>query len=495
MGDERKIEGTNSEVPDLVEKSKSLFLQELASEFRQRQAQYNLETEFAKTKQNRSLLVPIVLAGIVLFFLAGSVGVTLYIDKKSREVQVGAQAFESVNLREVLDTAKRLETDLANARKDLENLQNGQNSEVEQARLAFQRESELISSATDLTESVKGERLQAARLRLNRQLNAIQASYASRIAAKEKEIEKIQKEIDSYDARQVQKAREQEEVLNNQRRLHEMEMERTLKAHQQELRELDQRYIREIEGLKKYQQDLLAVLKANHAREIAALILKYNPTTVSEAAAPLLTASIDPAVLNARLPRFNSSLLTAEGLLDVGALSRLSQKLSELSIVLGELKKIPFQNTVPSLIAQIEARQKEVAILYEQIIEAFNRGILQKNAILRSQEERIKGLNAQVAEQNQLIGRYVYAIEQHMLNNREQGYVVDSREPKNLLVMVDKLRLISPGSVARVFRRDDEYIGKIRYEGEAGKAHWVVLELKDPRNPIRPFDKVLVEEQ
>ena len=495
MGDERKIEGTNSEVPDLVEKSKSLFLQELVSEFRQRQAQYNLETEFAKTKQNRSLLVPIVVAGIVLFFLAGAIGVTLYIEKRSREVQVGAQAFESVNLREVLDTAKRLETDLANAKKDLENLQAGQNSEIEQARLAFQREAELIGTATDLTEAAKGERLQAARARLNRQLNAVQASYAPRIAAKEKEIQQIQKQIDSYDARQVQKAREQEEVLNNQRRLHEMEMERTVKAHQQELRDLNQRYTREIEGLKKYQQDLIAVLKANHAREIASLILKYNPTSVSQAAAPLLSASIDPAVLNARLPRFNSSLLTSEGLLDVEALSRLSQKLSELSIVLGELKKIPFQNAVPSLIAQIEARQKEVALLYEQILEAFNRGLQQKNATLRSQEERIRGLNAQVAEQNQMLGKYIYAIEQLMLTNREQGYVLDPREPKNLLVVVDKLRLISPGSVARVFRRDDEYIGKIRYEGEAGKSSWVVLELKDPQNPIRPFDKVLVEEQ
>jgi hypothetical protein len=73
--------------------------------------------------------------------------------------------------------------------------------------------------------------------------------------------------------------------------------------------------------------------------------------------------------------------------------------------------------------------------------------------------------------------------------------VLDPREPKNLLVVVDKLRVISPGTVARVFRRDDEYIGKIRYEGELGKGSWVVLELKDLQNPIRPFDKVLVEEQ
>jgi len=439
--------------------------------------------------------VPIVVAGIVLFFLAGAVGVTLYIEKKSRDVQVGAQAFESVNLRDVLDTAKRLEQDLSKAKKDLEDLQESQRLEIEQARLGFQRESELIGTSTDLTETVKTERLQAARARLNRQINAIQASYAPRIAAKEKEIQGIQKQIDSYDARQVQKAREQEEILNNQRRLHEMEMDRTLKAHANELRELNQRYTREIEGLKKYQQDLVAVLKANHAREIASLILKYNPTSVSDTVAPLLNASIDPAVVQARLPRFNSSLLTAEGLLDVGALSRLSQKLSELNQVVGELKKIPFQNAVPSIIAQIEARQKEVALLYEQIIEAFNRGIQQKNAVLRSQEDTIRGLNRQIAEQNQVLGRYLYAIEQMMLNNREQGYVLDPREPKNLLVVVDKLRVINPGSVARVFRRDDEYIGKIRYEGEAGKAFWVVLELQDPKNPIRPFDKVLIEEQ
>ncbi len=495
MDDERKIEGPNSDVPELVEKSKALFLQELASEFRQRQAQYNLETEFAKTKQNRSLLVPLVVAGIVLFFLAGAVGVTLYIEKKSREVQVGTQAFESVNLREVLDTAKRLEQDLSKAKKDLEDLKDSQRAEIEQARLGFQRESELIRTSAELTEAVRTERMQAAQTRLNRQLNGIQASYAPRIAAKEKEIEGIQKQIESYDARQVQKAREQEEILNNQRRLHEMEMERVLKAHANELRELNQRYTREIEGLKKHQQDLIAVLRANHAREIASLILKYNPNTVSDPVAPLLSAPIDPEVLQARLPRFNSSLLTSEGLLDVGALTQLSQKLSELNRVVGELKKIPFENTVPSILAQIEARQKEVALLYERIIEAFNRGIQQKNAALRSQEETIRGLNRQLAEQNRMLERYMYAIEQLMLHNREQGYVLDSREPKNLLVVVGKLRVINPGSVARVFRRDDEYIGKIRYEGEAGKASWVILELKDPQNPILPFDKVLVEEQ
>jgi hypothetical protein len=51
MGDERKIEKSSENIQDLVEQSKLVFLRELATEFQERQAQYNLEEEFAKTKK------------------------------------------------------------------------------------------------------------------------------------------------------------------------------------------------------------------------------------------------------------------------------------------------------------------------------------------------------------------------------------------------------------------------------------------------------------
>ncbi|MFQ3619455.1 MAG: hypothetical protein SNJ78_00785 [Spirochaetales bacterium] len=495
MGDERKINGPGDLEPelDLVEKSKSIFLQELATEFRQRQAQYNLEVEFAKTKQNRSLLVPVVVAGIILLFLIGAVAVTLYIEKRSREVQVDSAAFEAVNLREVLDAAKRNEQELANAKKDLESIKASQESELEQARLAFQRQSDITLASTELSQEEKNRRLQTARITLNRQIEAIQTKYVPLLTAKEKEIQDIQKRIDEYDTRMVERAREQEAILNNQRKLFDLEMQQTLKRHEEELQALNTRYTKEIEGLKKYQQELVSVLRANHAREIAALILKYNPKQVSERVAPLLQTTIDPAIVEARLPQFNSSLLTGEGLVDPVVLSRLPQKLNELQLLLGELKKIPFENVVPSLISQMEARQKEIGLLYEQIIEGLNRGIVAKNRTIRGLEERIQGLNREIAQKNALIGQYSYAFEQLLNQDREQGFVIDARDPKNILVVVDRLRAISPGSRARVFRRDNEYIGKIQFTQEGNR--WAVLELQDAQNPIRPFDKILIEEQ
>jgi hypothetical protein len=113
----KEIEKSSENIQDLVEQSKLVFLRELATEFQERQAQYNLEEEFAKTKRNRSLLVPMVVMGIVLFFVAGAVGITLYIENRSKDVQVGVHAFEDVNLRDVLDAAREHEQERKAARR------------------------------------------------------------------------------------------------------------------------------------------------------------------------------------------------------------------------------------------------------------------------------------------------------------------------------------------------------------------------------------------
>lgn len=495
MGDERKIEKSSENVQDLVEQSKLVFLRELSTEFQERQAQYNLEEEFAKTKRNRSLLVPMVVVGIVLFFVAGAVGITLYIENRSKDVQVGVHAFEDVNLRDVLDAAKRNEQEMEAARRELENLLALQESEIGQARRAFERESEIITASVSLSEEEKARRIAAARAALGRQTDRIRKAYQPKIEEKEAEIEDIQKQMEAYDTRQVQRAKEQEEILNNQRKLFEFELAQTKAAYEKELKDLNIRYTREIEELKKYQQELIAVLKANHAREIANLILKYNPKAVSDPVVPLIQAPIDPGVVEARLPGFDRSLMTAEGIVDPNTLVHLGEKLQEQDRILKELKKIPFENIVPQIIAQIEAREKEVALIYERVISLLDQGLRSKNLIIQNQKGTIEGLETQVSNQQALLDRYAYAVEQFFVQTREQGFVLDARDPKDILVAVNKLRKVSSGSVARVFRRDDEYIGRIHYQVEGSHSYWALLDLEDVQNPIRPFDKILVEEQ
>ena len=209
MDNDNEIKGSgDGNVRDLVEQSKLIFLREIIDEFRRKQAQYDLGREFAKTRKNRSPIVPLVVLGISLFFIIGAVAVTFYIQEMSKRFAVDIEEFEDINLRDVLDAAKRNEQDMERTKRDLASLESGMEEEIRSVRNAEARELEIIA-AERISQEEKDRRSRSVRNRAAAEIRRIQESYAPRQAEFANLIADIQKKMDEYDTRHLEKASRQ----------------------------------------------------------------------------------------------------------------------------------------------------------------------------------------------------------------------------------------------------------------------------------------------
>ena len=97
-------------------KEVQLFLKdELKNLSYSKAAQYNLEEEYARTKQhkNRSVVIILCVCAVVVSFLV--VGLTLFITSQNRKIKVNIDTFNDLNLRALLNSAGRTESLYASA--------------------------------------------------------------------------------------------------------------------------------------------------------------------------------------------------------------------------------------------------------------------------------------------------------------------------------------------------------------------------------------------
>ena len=468
------------QVKALVQQSKLIFLQEVAEEYRRKQAQYDLGQEFAKTRRNRTIVVPLVILLVALAFLVWGLVLTLAIQEGGKNIKVNIAEFEDVNLKEILDAAKKNENDLRLAKDELAALEQQLAAGLQAARDAAKRGLDVLN-AENLGAAEKKRRSDAIGAAEARETGRLHAEFDPKIEAARKKVAEIQGRIDAYDAGKVRQAKEQEEIRNNQQRLFNMEMDRTRTGYENRIKELEANHKGQLDSLTSYNNQLVRTMKATHDREVAALILKYNPVIGEAELKRLLEEPIDGDILRTAPPGAFRPTLEKEGVMSRSEYSGFERANRDYDRIIGALKAIPYRNSVPQIIAQAEFRNRHIDNSYERLWNRLAETVDRKNAIIQSQSEDL----------NQI----TFAMDYLISTSNENGYILDPRDPKNIAVHVSGLRRVDEGMSALVFRRDDEYIGKIRFFRKDGKFRAVLTELAAAANPLKPFDKVLIKEQ
>lgn len=498
MDDEREVnQPKDPETQALVERSKMLFLRQVLDEFQARQAQYSLEEEFAKTKQNRTLLVPLTVLGIVLLFVGVMIGVTWYIQQSTRDIRIGIEEFEDVNLREILDGAARIQNQLDNARRRLRSTISERDSALDSVREEAERRINLINNE-ELSQEQRSARISSVESDAEAEIGRIREEYAAEIETIQSRIGSLEDEMAQYDSRQLELAREREEVLNNQQRLFEIQMEELRDGFEERIQNLTSNYESRIAELEQYQAEFERTIRRRHANEIARLreehdqqtrelILRFNPRIRAGRVANALRRNFQPEI------RGKSDIEPYRALLgDEGAISRreyadLAENVDEFALIANRLKQVPYINSVPLALEQLELRNLEIIEQYENIWRALAQSVISRDATIEAREGTISGLQEE-------IGEFLYALDSLTMQNRENGYIIDPRRPSEIVVYIDRIRDVSDGTQGYVFREDDEYIGTIEFAVIEGDVTATVMELAEGKD-LRPFDKVLIRVQ
>ena len=456
-----------------VARSRDLFLRDVERELAKKEL-YNLDEQFEATKRNRSPLVWLAMLAFIAVLAVLAILVTTSIQTRSQQVPVSINAFNDVNLRDLLDKAKQLDVQMQNQKASLADLQAREAADIQNAQTAAAGQVDIVKSSL-ISDDQKQQRIAAIQAQTDAQVRAIRAQYAPKIAAARSAIAATQKSLDAYDARQVEQARRQEATLNNQQKLFDIQLQKTTSFYEERIRALNVNFDRQIELLKKQNSDFVALLRRNHATEIEDLIATYNPTFTSAEILGILGQQTGAA----DIPPDNASpVLVRQGVVDALTLSNLQAGLRDFGTLLARLRQVPYKNSIPSSLDHLLSLNAQIVSRYQEIAAGALERIAQQDQLLASRKATIDA--------------YTHALDGLVKSNRENGYIIDARNPLKMAVFIDPVYKVTDGDAAYVFRRDDQQIATIVLHVSDDGTYATITSLAAGGAAIQPFDKVLL---
>ncbi|MCP4129899.1 MAG: hypothetical protein GY754_02675 [bacterium] len=447
--------GNENEINKDLEVSRSQFLPEEVHDIDGQAMLYSLEDEFAKTKKNRNILLNLFIVLFIGAVVAGTILLTNYISEQSKNVDININEFQDLRLRELIDTAKKNESEVDVARRELEDLKFKKQNAVLDLKDEFNMKKENVYSQPLPDEDIAAK-VAAIDKAEQRKVSHKAAWYDKRIAAKKREIAAIEKSMSTSDKSYKDGIKKSGAILTNYDRLYSIKAKAMQKTHKREL----------------------ASQKRYYERYIKSLKLKYNPFFRSKRIKEVLQSKVDPASSKkvTELQKYNP-LLSKEGIYSEAEFGILRMKIGSHDVLMRRLMRVPYMNSVPPSLSRISFLSRSIIYDYEAMW---------------------IGLTATVDNKNKTIRNYRYAFDTILKVRPESGYIIDPRKKSSIIIHINKLHNITEGRTALVFRHDDEFIGKIQFIKSRGEMRAKQIESAPGdgtgmKKRIQAFDKILLE--
>ena len=243
MDNDNKINKQNSEQRH---KEVLLFLNEELNRLQTSNSSesYDLEREYAKTKKNRSFFSILLLtASLAVVFLA-SWGITAYINKQNQEITVNLQEFEGLNIKNLLDSVSKVQSNYDAAMKNKTNIISDRDVALKKAEEKRDNDLFLIESL-NLDKKEFAKRQKAVLDEYESSIVAINEEYDPQLVLADNELAEYKRQLDEYDTSKLEAARQQEQALDSERRVHQLEMEKLSKDYEQRIADIQDTYARE----------------------------------------------------------------------------------------------------------------------------------------------------------------------------------------------------------------------------------------------------------
>jgi len=467
-------------VTDLVEQSKIVFLREAIEDFTRTQEQYDLGSEFAKSRRNRTPLVPGVIAAVVLIVGMIAWGVTWYIQQSSRNIKVTISDFTDVNLREVLDAAKHLDTQITDATQKKTLLVNAENNQIANIQTVEAQQIALLQTQ-DLTAAQSAARAATIRRDAAYQIAAVKDNYSKQIAPIDQTLQVLEAKLSQYDSRQVQEAKKQEQILNSQRAASDLHLQQQKQYYEEQIKTMSAGYSQQLADAKRFQENLVAGLKS-----------KYDPTFTDPSVLALLTSAINQkALADLKLAPYDPQL-GADGVLTETQYASLEKQLADYQTIVKQLQSLPYEHSVAQAVNQLQYRNVELVDSMQNVAKGLAGVLTQRNRVIDEKNAQIAQQDQQLALRSAQIAQYNFAMQSLIRSDHENGYVIDPTDSGNIAVYIDKIRQVANGSTGYVFRKDDELIATVRFHVSGNSVSASLVKLSKGKQ-IEPFDKILIQ--
>jgi hypothetical protein len=458
MDNDHEIVPENGRVPNKVQ----LFLQESLRAIRHDdQKRYDLDIEFAKTRKNKNYFVVSIIFAVAIIIVAASWFVTSRIDQSSRNVPVDISVFDDINLRNVLDLAKRAEDTLSMKRQERDTLQ--ANFQAEISNIAMQKKSALDIIAEQKLSKVEGERRwKAIVAQFAAQERTVNTAYKKKFAVIDAAITDAEKQVASFDTKRVEDARAQKKILDSQRDLYDLEK-----------KQMQDTYESQIAGLRRQMavfQDENAKLKTDQVKELIneyqSRISALDPAFQDTQAAQYLQdvgKFVDPGAPALGVP----ANIPAGIPFSADDFDLIKTGYAGIEYLLSKVAGIPFENDPGNY---IQAARKIVNLTGNAgvklidssfaIIDATNRKIAEDRQKLKETEAKLDESQKALADAKkdfdakaQAFSAYEKALVDSAIANAYAGYIIDvqNQDDPTFLFVPDQIDLIFKAEKPEVY--------------------------------------------
>ena len=379
MGNDNKINQTN----DQRHKEVLLFLNDELNRLQTNKTSdsYDLEKEYAKTKKNKSPFSTLLLLISMLVVFVSAWGITAYINSKNEEITVNLSEFEGLNVKNLLDSVAKVQTNYDNAMKNKMNIISDRDLALRKAEEKRDSEMFLIESL-NLDSKKEIEKRQAAVLEeYENSIVLVNQVYEPQIAMADAELAEYKKQLDEYDTSKLEAARQQEQALDSERRLHRLEMEKVEKNYESRIADIQASYEAERKDNADQIRRQVSEVSQKYLREIDQLDPDLTKTSVQGIVNTLNAGQAQP---------FDSDKFIAENEINdesvETALALFQQNYNRFSSIMEPFEKIPYKKSAPAF---IKASKRSVE----------NMGTAFQNSTLKLANEK-KELNSKIASLN-----------------------------------------------------------------------------------------------
>jgi hypothetical protein len=520
-----------NEIVVVESKETALFLKgDVLSQIRKKTSDiYDLETEYAKTAKNRSWFVILLISGTVLVTCLAVWIVSGIIERQKREVSVDIEAFEDLNLKNILDLVSRVEADYQSAITERAALEARRAVEINDLETTAEGERYKIRSLS-LSSRETAERIAVIDSELERNIQYLNRSYTGQIQELDAKIVEYGRQLTSFDRDRVEQAQEMQKIAAAEAVRFRYEKEQLIMRYEEQIAAYRTMLAEAQRERLKSQSVSLDEVAARYTAEIATL----DPTLRDDAAAEIISQVETP---DAPLPLARGTpeiFVPDDGRQPLFA--KMDDDYSKMDDLTQLLLTIPWKNNTPDYIrgmnnlffismreiggevSRLARRMEEQKAALEARIEeqkaAFELHIAEQKAAFETYiaeqiaafEARIGALTGEVNNliaENQALTRVLEFSNDLLARNRAYfgalaeksgvaGYIIDPKNVENILVYIDPLYGLSfKDRQAVVFRTGNEYIGLIRVSGDNRVFTASTLELS-PGKRIEAGDRILL---
>jgi hypothetical protein len=506
----------------------NLFLQDVVGSLKTTVPSiYNVDTEYAKTRGNRSWFIIIMVGSVILLTGTGVLISARVISARMRNVSVGIETFGDLNLRNLLDMASRVESSLNSALEKKASLEGKQKTELDALSFDAERDRHIVHSLS-LPPAEEAARIASIGRALAANRTAILARYAEPLNTLEAQIVEYRTQMTAFDRKRIEEAQQQQKSMNAEILRSELEKEQLKTYYEGLIADLQSQLDRTMATGLQSQVEGLDTVTERYRKEIAAL----DPVFSEEQGADILArlAALEQVTPFAETEQPS---LAAAGL-DPLIFNRLNDTYQKIEYLTDALLAIPWKHSAPSYVralksisaaslneagtemldfiayaeARIEALLLETRNLSSRLTDsshAYEALLLETQnlssrladsshayearieALLletRNLSSRLADLSRAMEQSNLLIAEYQTYFKALAGKNGDAGSIINAKDIGDMLVYIDPLyggRL--ENRRAFIFRAGSEYIGTIIVSGADGVFRAKVLELSRGKTP------------